>query len=161
MQALFALDNYRGAGNPACSRLDPLESGSAAWIGCPTFPEPRLSEIITDTTLAGNHSRPRGHPVVAPIRAPSVSERVCCRGRRQATNHMYGHILLAHRELVPAGGARPIVRAADRVVAVGSSRRDGQVDLVEPGADHTSEGDGRRIAPDAAHRERLEHPGLA
>src|ERR1039457_4540281 len=69
--------------------------------------------------------------------------------------------LLADRDLVPAGGARPIVRAADRVVAAGSSRRDGQIDLVESGADQAGEGDGRRIAPDAAHRKRLEHSGLA
>src|ERR1035441_4952324 len=93
--------------------------------------------------------------VGAPIRAPSVSERVCSR------TESYGRLLLADRDLVPAGGARAVVRAADRVVAAGSSRRDGQVDLVESGADQAGEGDSRRIAPDAAHRKRLEHSGLA
>jgi hypothetical protein len=37
---------------PAFSRLDPLKSGSAAWIGCATSAESQLSEIRTDTTLA-------------------------------------------------------------------------------------------------------------
>src|SRR5260370_42080698 len=37
---------------PAFSRLDPLESGSLAWIGCPTPCRSRLSTPNWDSTLA-------------------------------------------------------------------------------------------------------------